>query len=252
LAARRDAHAKQCHQANEEEVMSFINVRGLEAGYGKALIIRNVDMEIEAGETVAVIGRNGAGKSTLVNSFFGGTRIFGGRIQVAGSELQDRPGYVAPSLGVTLVPQGRMILPHLTVQENLLLGAASRRKGDWGLSAVYRLFPILEERRTHSGTALSGGQQQMLAIGRALMGNPTILMLDEPTEGLSPVLVDELAAVIQQINATGVGVLIVEQHLNLVKRVAQRFLVMSKGEIIDRGQTSEIDEPKHRFSVSFH
>ncbi|CAG2153410.1 ABC transporter ATP-binding protein [Cupriavidus numazuensis] len=232
--------------------MSFITVNDLEAGYGKALIIRNVDIEIDAGETVAVIGRNGAGKSTLINSFFGGTRIFGGRIQVAGTNLQGRPGYLAPSLGVTLVPQGRMILSHLSVQENLLLGAASRRPGDWGLSAVYRLFPILLERRNHSGTALSGGQQQMLAIGRALMGNPAVLMLDEPTEGLSPVLVDELATVIQQINDTGVGVLIVEQHLNLVKRVAQRFLVMSKGEIIDRGRTSEIEEPKHQSSVSFH
>jgi branched-chain amino acid transport system ATP-binding protein len=144
-----------------------------------------------------------------------------------------------------------MILPHLTVRENLLLGEACRRKGPWTLDKIYALFPILRERRNASGMALSGGQQQMLAVGRALLGNPRVLLLDEPSEGLSPVLVDELAVVFNQIRLAGVGILIVEQHLSLVRRVSQRFVVMAKGQIIDRGITAEIDAERHKAALAF-
>lgn len=231
--------------------MSFLSIRGLCAGYGKAQVLRKVDLDMEDGESVAVIGKNGAGKSTLLNSLFAGTTIFEGSIELAGTPLQGRPGYLAPKLGATLSPQGRLILTHLTVQENLLLGQAARRTGRWSLATVYELFPVLQERRHQPGSALSGGQQQMLAIGRALMGNPRILLLDEPTEGLSPVLVDDLARVLQQIRATGTGVLLVEQHLNLVRRVSQRFVVMAKGEIIDGGRVEEIDAPQHQAALAF-
>ena len=148
-------------------------------------------------------------------------------------------------------PQGRMILPHLTVGGNLLLGAACKRKGHWTLDTIHKLFPILHERRDRMGTELSGGQQQMLAVGRALLGNPRVLLLDEPSEGLSPVLVDELASVFNQIRAAGTGVLMVEQHLNLVRRVSQRFVVMAKGEIIARGLTADIDTEQHRAALAF-
>ena len=231
--------------------MSFIDVKGLRAGYGKAVVLRDVDLQVEEGEAVAVVGKNGAGKSTLLLSFFGGTTISGGTIEVGGVALQKLPAYRAALQGVTMSPQGRMILPHLTVGENLLLGAACRRKGHWTQETVFKLFPVLRERRDRMGTELSGGQQQMLAVGRALLGNPRVLLLDEPSEGLSPVLVDELASVFNHIRAAGTGVLMVEQHLNLVRRVSQRFVVMAKGEIIDRGLTADIDTDRHRAALAF-
>lgn len=231
--------------------MSFINVKGLRAGYGKSVVLRDVDLQVDEGEAVAVVGKNGAGKSTLLLSFFGGTTISGGSIEVGGAALEKLPAYRAAMQGVTMSPQGRMILPHLTVGENLLLGAACKRKGHWTLDTVHKLFPILRERRDRMGTELSGGQQQMLAVGRALLGNPRVLLLDEPSEGLSPVLVDELASVFNQIRAAGTGVLMVEQHLNLVRRVSQRFVVMAKGEIIARGLTADIDSEQHRAALAF-
>src|SRR6195256_2411780 len=231
--------------------MSFIDVKGLRAGYGKAIVLRDVNLQVDEGEAVAVVGKNGAGKSTLLNSFFGGTTISGGSLEVGGVALQKLPSYGAAMQGVTMSPQGRMILPHLTVGENLLLGAACRRKGPWTPEAVYKLFPVLRERRDKMGMELSGGQQQMLAVGRALLGNPRVLLLDEPSEGLSPVLVDSLAGIFNQIRAAGTGVLMVEQHLNLVRRVSQRFVVMAKGEIIDRGRTEDIDSEQHRAALAF-
>ena len=231
--------------------MSFIHVKGLRAGYGKSVVLRESDLDIDEGESVAVVGKNGAGKSTLLLSFFGGTTVSGGSIEVGGVALQELPAYRAAMQGVTLSPQGRMILPHLTVGENLLLGAACKRKGHWTLEAVYKLFPVLRERRDKMGMELSGGQQQMLAVGRALLGNPRVLLLDEPSEGLSPVLVDNLATIFNQIRAAGTGVLMVEQHLNLVRRVSQRFVVMAKGEIIDRGRTEDIDSEQHRAALAF-
>jgi ABC-type branched-subunit amino acid transport system ATPase component len=231
--------------------MTFISVKGLRAGYGKSVVLRDVDLDVEEGEAVAVVGKNGAGKSTLLMSFFGGTTISGGSIEVGGVALQKLPAFRAATQGVTISPQGRMILPHLTVGENLLLGAASRRKGHWTPETVYQLFPVLRERRDKMGQQLSGGQQQMLAVGRALLGNPRVLLLDEPSEGLSPVLVDDLARVFNEIRAAGTGVLMVEQHLNLVRRVSQRFVVMAKGEIIDSGRTADIDAEQHRAALAF-
>ena len=231
--------------------MSFVSVKQLSAGYGKSVVLRGIDLDVDEGESVAVVGKNGAGKSTLLNSFFGGTTIRGGTIEVGGAKLERLPAYRAPEQGVTISPQGRLILPHLTVQENLLLGGASRRKGHWTLQGIYALFPVLLERKDKMGTALSGGQQQMLAVGRALLGNPRVLLLDEPSEGLSPLLVDELATTFNKIRAAGTGILLVEQHLNLVRRITQRFVVMAKGEIIDRGRTEDIDAEQHRAALAF-
>ncbi|MGI4813316.1 MAG: ABC transporter ATP-binding protein [Janthinobacterium lividum] len=231
--------------------MSFIHIDALHAGYGKSQILRDINLNVDEGETVAVVGKNGAGKSTLLMSFFGGTTIHSGAIKVNERALHSMPAYMASKQGVSVSPQGRMILQHLTVRENLLLGAASGRKGPWTLDAIYKLFPVLHERRDRMGTGLSGGQQQMLAVGRALLGNPRVLLLDEPSEGLSPVLVDDLARVFNQIRAAGTGVLIVEQHLNLVRRVSQRFVVMAKGQIIDRGRIEDIDSETHRAALAF-
>jgi ABC-type branched-subunit amino acid transport system ATPase component len=231
--------------------MSFLRIQGLSAGYGKSVVLRGVNLEVDEGESVAVVGKNGAGKSTLLNSFFGGTTIKGGSIELGGVAIEKLPAYAAPKHGVSISPQGRLILPHLTVQENLLLGAAPGRKGHWTLDSVFALFPILKERRDKMGTALSGGQQQMLAVGRALLANPRVLLLDEPSEGLSPILVDELVRTFNKIRDASTGILVVEQHLNLVRRVTQRFVVMAKGEIIDRGATAEIDAESHRAALAF-
>ena len=231
--------------------MSFIAVKNLCAGYGKSVVLRHIDLEVQDGQSVAVVGKNGAGKSTLIMSFFGGTTISEGAIEVDGKILNSMPAYMAAKHGVTVSPQGHLILPHLTVSDNLRLGAASGRKGRWDLRSVYQLFPVLEERQDKMGTALSGGQQQMLAVGRALLGNPRVLLLDEPSEGLSPVLVDDLARVFNEIRAEGTGLLMVEQHLNLVRRVSQRFIVMAKGEIIDRGLTQDIDKEQHQAALAF-
>jgi branched-chain amino acid transport system ATP-binding protein len=231
--------------------MSFISIQGLSAGYGKSVVLRGIDLDVDEGESVAVVGKNGAGKSTLLNSFFGGSTIRSGSIRVGGVAVERLPAYAAPQHGVSIAPQGRLILPHLTVQENLMLGAASGRKGHWTLARIAELFPILKERRDKFGTALSGGQQQMLAVGRALMGNPRVLLLDEPSEGLSPLLIDGLVDTFNKIRAAGTGILVVEQHLNLVRRTTQRFVVMSKGAIIDRGMTEEIDQPKHQAALAF-
>ena len=231
--------------------MSFIRVQGLSAGYGKSVVLRNIDLEVHEGESVAVVGKNGAGKSTLIMSFFGGTTISKGILEVDGKILNSKPAFMAAKYGVTISPQGRMILPHLTVGDNLRLGAATGRQGRWDMRSVFKLFPVLEERKEKMGNALSGGQQQMLAVGRALLGNPRVLLLDEPSEGLSPVLVDELARIFNEIRAEGTGLLMVEQHLNLVRRVSQRFVVMAKGEIIDRGLTENIDKEQHQAALAF-
>ena len=154
--------------------MSALKIQALHAGYGASTVLRGVDLDIGEGELVAVVGRNGAGKSTLLMSVFRETNIFSGEIWVGGARIDGLPGYAAAKLGVSISPQGRRILPNLTVRENLLLGRATGRSGRWELRTIYELFPVLAERANSAGTMLSGGQQQMLAIGRALMANPAL------------------------------------------------------------------------------
>ncbi|HVQ67340.1 MAG TPA: ATP-binding cassette domain-containing protein, partial [Bradyrhizobium sp.] len=174
------------------------------------------------------------------------TNIISGAIWVQESRVDRLPGYMAAKLGISIAPQGRRILPNLTVKENLLLSKATGRPGYWSLRAVYDLFPVLEERANRPGTMLSGGQQQMLAIGRALMANPSLILLDEPSEGLSPVLIDGLVGALNTIRKAGTGVLVVEQHLNLVKRATDRFIILAKGEIVGAGPTGAIGAPENQ------
>jgi branched-chain amino acid transport system ATP-binding protein len=226
--------------------MNALRIEKLVAGYGASTVLHGVDLTVDEGESVAVVGRNGAGKSTLLLSVFRETNIISGAIWVQESRVDRLPGYMAAKLGISIAPQGRRILPNLTVKENLLLSKATGRAGYWSLRAVYDLFPVLEERANRPGTMLSGGQQQMLAVGRALMANPSLILLDEPSEGLSPVLIDGLVGALNTIREAGTGVLVVEQHLNLVKRATDRFIILAKGEIVGSGPTGAIGAPENQ------
>ena len=220
--------------------MALLAFNDVHALYGRARILNGVTFAVDAGERVALVGRNGVGKTTVVNTLCGLTRIAQGQVDVRGRTVKDLRGYTAAQSGIAIVMQGRGILPNLTVEENLLLGTATGRKGPWSLDKVQELFPILRERRGNPGLALSGGQQQMLAIGRALMANPELLILDEPSEGLAPVIVDELAALLVKLGEDGIGILLIEQNISLIHRVAQRFYVLSKGAVAESGSLRNV------------
>jgi branched-chain amino acid transport system ATP-binding protein len=206
------------------------------SGYGNARILHDVDLSIGTGERAAILGRNGVGKTTVVNTFLGVARLLSGEVRIAGERVLSLRHFLAARLGIGVVPQGRRIIPNLTVRENLVIGGASGRSKPWSLDRVFDLFPILRERADMPGTALSGGQQQMLAIGRALMSNPSLLVLDEPSEGLAPVIVDELAGVLRDLADSGTALLLIEQHFGLVHRVAERYYVLSKGAVVEEGR----------------
>jgi len=214
---------------------ALLELDRVDACYGSAHILHRFSLRVEAGEKLALIGRNGVGKTTVVNTILGLASLRAGSIRIGAAKLARPRPYVAPRSGVVVVPQGRRIVANLTVEENLLLGAAVRRKGPWSVPKVYQLFPILRERAHTPGTALSGGQQQMLAVGRALMANPTLILLDEPTEGLAPVIVDQLAEIFNQVARQGTALLLIEQNMSLVMRVTERYVAMAKGSVVAEG-----------------
>ncbi len=214
---------------------TLLALDNVQAFYGAAHILHGLSLEVREGERVALIGRNGVGKTTVVNTILGLASLRGGTVSVAGKALPRPRTYMAAQLGVAVVPQGRCIVANLTVEENLLLGAATGRKGPWTVPKVYELFPILKERAHTPGTALSGGQQQMLAVGRALMANPALVLLDEPTEGLAPIIVDQLGVIFRQVADQGTALLLIEQNMTLVARVAERYCAMAKGSVVAEG-----------------
>ncbi|MFT3719195.1 ABC transporter ATP-binding protein [Pseudorhodoferax sp.] len=214
---------------------ALLELEQVDAFYGSAHILHALSLSVRAGERVALVGRNGVGKTTVVNTILGIASLRAGTVRVGGRTLARPRTYQAAQHGVVVVPQGRRIVANLTVEENLLLGAATGRKGPWTVPAVYQLFPILRERAHTPGTALSGGQQQMLAVGRALMANPALILLDEPTEGLAPVIVDQLADIFNRVAQQGTALLLIEQNMSLVVRVAQRYYAMAKGTVIAHG-----------------
>ena len=215
---------------------SLLNLKNVQAYYGAAHILHGLDLNVNPGERVALIGRNGVGKTTVVNTILGLASLQGGHVAFGGKEHTKLRAYMAAQHGIAVVPQGRRIVANLTVEENLILGAAVGRKGPWTVPEIYKLFPILQERAHTPGTALSGGQQQMLAVGRALMANPSLILLDEPTEGLAPVIVDQLADIFNQVAQQGTALLLIEQNMSLVVRVAHRYLAMAKGAIVAQGE----------------
>jgi branched-chain amino acid transport system ATP-binding protein len=219
---------------------SILEFRSVDASYAGARILQDVSFTIEEGETVGLVGRNGAGKSTTLLAVYGVPQVRG-EILVAGEPVKGG-SHVPTSRGVSLVPQGKRIFSNLNVEENLLLGRASRRTGTWTLAAVYELFPNLARGKNRPGTSLSGGEQQMLAIGRSLMSEPALLMLDEPTEGLAPVIIDAIVEALKEIKARGAALLVVGPHNGLIQKVADRFLALRSGQLVGSGPVSQLED----------
>jgi branched-chain amino acid transport system ATP-binding protein len=207
--------------------------------YGESHVLRGVSLRVATGEAVAILGRNGAGKTTLIRTIVGFAPPRRGRVLIQEEPLQGAPAYEIARRGVGLVPQGRRIFAPLSVSENLTLGARSVANG-WTLERVYTAFPRLRERARQGGGTLSGGEQQMLAVARALMTNPRVLLLDEPSEGLAPKGVREIGRALVRLKGEGLSILLVEQNLPLALRVADRVYVMSKGQIVYHGSPAEL------------
>ena len=214
-------------------------VHGLHAYYGESHILQGVDLEVAPGEAVSLIGRNGAGKTTTIAAIAGFVRPRGGSVTISGADLTGAPSHEIARAGVALVPQGRRVFGDLSVGENIAV-AARPIPGGWNEARVLELFPVLARRRAVHGDDLSGGEQQMLAIARALVRNPTLLLLDEPSEGLAPKLVEQVGEILATLRATGLALLLVEQNLGLATRVGHRVLVMNKGTIVFAGTPAEL------------
>ncbi len=222
--------------------MSFLSVDNINVFYNEFQALFGVSMTVEKGETVAIIGSNGAGKSTLMRTIAGGLIPSQGSIRYDGADTAENSAFEMNRLGVALVPEGRKIFPSLSVEENLKIGGYSNRAGQWTLEKVYELFPILKERRNNGGTDLSGGQQQMVAIGRALMSNPDLILMDEVSLGLAPIIVNEIYTVVRQIAQTGTTVILVEQDVNRGLKEADRFYCLLEGKVSLAGNPADVTQ----------
>lgn len=220
----------------------LLDVRSIIAGYGSTPILRGIDLAIQSGEIVAVIGRNGVGKTTMMRSLIGQLRIWDGSIKLNGQEISPLPPERRAQSGIGYIPQGREVFPRMTVEENLSIGEMiNGTRGRKLYDLVYGYFPILAERRRQAAGTMSGGQQQQLAIGRALIGNPALLLLDEPSEGIQPSLIEEIARVMLTINRDlGTTILFVEQNLDVIMAMTQRCYVMDKGRIVAELPSQEL------------
>ena len=225
----------------------MLEVDGIHTYYGESHVLHGVSLRVAPGEAVALLGRNGAGKTTAIRSIVGFTPPRAGRVVFEGQAIERWPAYRIARRGLALVPQGRRIFAPLSVRENLLLGARSE---GWTLERVFELFPRLRERQAQLGGTLSGGEQQMLAIGRALLTNGRLLLLDEPSEGLAPLIVREIGTTLQALKAERLSLLLVEQNYHLALRVADRVYVMNKGQIVYQGTPAGLEaneEVKRRY-----
>ncbi|ODT43556.1 MAG: ABC transporter ATP-binding protein [Methylobacterium sp. SCN 67-24] len=217
----------------------MLTVENLDAGYGEAQILFGVDLAVGAGEVVTLLGRNGMGKTTTIRSIMGLIRPRAGRVSFGGVDLTGSAPFRLAQAGIGLVPEGRQIFPTLSVEENLIATAASRfGQPRWTLERVYAFLPRLRERRVNRGNQLSGGEQQMLAIGRALMTNPKLVILDEATEGLAPIIRQEIWACLAALKAEGESILVIDKNVDALAKIADRHIVLEKGRVVWRG-TSE-------------
>jgi branched-chain amino acid transport system ATP-binding protein len=225
----------------------MLEVSGLEAGYGDGRVLFGVDFAVGAGEVVTLLGRNGMGKTTTLSAVMGIIRAQAGTIRLDGAPIQDFPPYRIARLGLGLVPEGRQVFPNLFVRENLV---ATARPGRWTLDAVLELFPALRERLDSLGSLLSGGEQQMLAIGRALMTNPRLLILDEATEGLAPRIRVEIWRVLTALKSAGQAIVVVDKNIAPLLRLADRHYILERGHTVWSGSSAELaaaPELQHRY-----
>jgi branched-chain amino acid transport system ATP-binding protein len=218
----------------------MLTVDKLAAGYGPAQVLFDVSFSVGAGEVVTLLGRNGMGKTTTIRTLMGLLPARGGSATFEGKKLISLPPYRIAQRGLGLVPEGRMIFPTLSVEENLVATAASRFSDAWTLRRVYEFFPRLSERRSNMGNQLSGGEQQMLAIGRALMTNPKLLILDEATEGLAPLIRAEIWACLSRLKNEGQAILLVDKHLDALTKIADRHVVIEKGHVVWTGTSAQL------------
>jgi branched-chain amino acid transport system ATP-binding protein len=220
--------------------VSLLDVEDIHTYYDHSHVLQGVSLQAQAGSITALLGRNGVGKTTLIRSVIGFTPPRAGTIRFSGEPIEKLPAHAIARRGVGLVPQGRRIFPSLTVKENLLIGGVPGREGRWSLEAIYEMFPRLRERSMNYGGQLSGGEQQMVAIGRALMSNPVLLLMDEPSEGLAPLIVRELSQTMERLKETGLAIVLVEQNLPLALSVADTAYIISKGRVVFHGDPQEI------------
>jgi branched-chain amino acid transport system ATP-binding protein len=219
---------------------TLLETRQLTASYGDFQALFGIDFDVAAGEVVALIGANGAGKSTFLKSVTGLMKAPANSVRLAGEVISGlAPGKIVGK-GIAMVPEGRRLFPSLSVKENLMIGGFTRRPGPWNLDSVYRLFPILRERSHHPGTSLSGGQQQMVAIGRALMSNPSLLICDEISLGLAPIIVKEIYDALPAITGDGLSLIVVEQDVATARRVSNRLYCMQEGRVSLTGRSADV------------
>ncbi len=223
----------------------MLDLENINAYYGDSHILHGVSLSVKEGEVVCLLGRNGAGKTTTILTIMGYLKPRQGRIRYGGRDIAALPPYAVARLGVGFVPQERGIFPSLTVRENLIVFARAGGTGAWTLGRIFDLFPVLHARERNLGFQLSGGEQQMLSIARALMLNPTLLLLDEPSEGLAPMIVQEIIEVLKGLKREGLAILLVEQNLRTAFALADRHHVMNKGEICFTGSSAELENNEH-------
>ena len=225
---------------------SALEFQRVSAGYGETVVLENIELALAPGENVSIIGRNGVGKTTLLATAMGHTRLHKGDVLLAGQSIARMPIYARAVAGLGYVPQEREIFPSLSVHENLSIAA---RPGDWTQARVFELFPRLAERLTNMGNQLSGGEQQMLSIARALLTNPTVLLMDEPTEGLAPVIVETLTAVLLKLRNSGLSIVLVEQNSRVALAFSDRTVVMDKGRIVYDGASAALRDDPEKLAV---
>ena len=230
----------------------MLEINGLETAYGQSQVLFGMELNVGKGEVVTLLGRNGMGKTTTLHSVMGLVPSRSGNIRFQGQELRDLPSYQIAKTGLSLVPEGRQIFPNLTVLENLVATASNRSQSEnpWNLDRVFDLFPRLPNRIHHMGNQLSGGEQQMLAIGRALMTNPKLLILDEATEGLAPLIRNEIWNCVSNLKSVGQSILLVDKNIDALTRIADRHYIIEKGKVVWDGTSSELQgdqDLQHRF-----
>ena len=230
----------------------MLEINGLETAYGQSQVLFGMELNVGKGEVVTLLGRNGMGKTTTLHSVMGLVPSRSGNIRFQGQELRELPSYQIAKTGLSLVPEGRQIFPNLTVYENLVATASNRSQSEnpWNLDRVFDLFPRLPNRIHHMGNQLSGGEQQMLAIGRALMTNPKLLILDEATEGLAPLIRNEIWNCVSNLKSAGQSILLVDKNIDALTRIADRHYIIEKGKVVWDGASSELQvdqDLQHRF-----